>query len=262
MKTNIWIIAPFLAMCLMSVKSEREFGPKTKIPDDNLFKDPATFCEGCYALVHEMDKLLSKWAKEKGSMENHIDAALLAVCSTERLRSYVLSPPKMERLCKGIRAHYEEELAMAFLRSYGQKKQNVDKVFTDTCRKSIPACPSNIKPMSVVRQEQREKEADEKAAKEKNVNTEKKEKPKKDKKDKKNESKNKTKTNKKSKDELRALSVVLPQCAHSFLVFSIKSQQQLYPSLSLAIVTARLLGVYLDTGEGSSFVASLYHVAE
>lgn len=51
----------------------------------------------------EVEKLMTMWQKEKGSVEDHIDTALHAACSTDRLRAYVLSPPKMMRLCSGIR---------------------------------------------------------------------------------------------------------------------------------------------------------------
>nr|XP_053639753.1 uncharacterized protein LOC128693904 [Cherax quadricarinatus] len=110
---------------------------------------------------------MTKWKKEKGSLEEHIDAALLAVCSTDRLRAYVLSPPKMMRLCSGIRAHYEDEIGLVLLQQYsGKKKSNVDKVFQALCRKAIPACTRGIKPMSVARKEKMEKAAEEKKLKE------------------------------------------------------------------------------------------------
>ncbi|XP_071527118.1 uncharacterized protein [Panulirus ornatus] len=134
------------------VGGTKEMGPKPKLPDDTLFKDPAAFCEGCYALIHEANKLLTKWQKEKGSLEEHIDAALLATCSTDRLRSYVLSPPKMMRLCSGIRAHYEDDLGMAFLKHYSKKEiPSADKLFQDTCQRVIPACPRGVQPMTVAR---------------------------------------------------------------------------------------------------------------
>ncbi|ROT74845.1 hypothetical protein C7M84_006602 [Penaeus vannamei] len=138
--------------CVWMVEGEKAAGPKTKVPDDKLFSDQPAFCEGCYAVVHELDSLLTKWKKETGSLEDHIDAALLAICSTDRLRSYVLSPPKMTRLCSGIRVHYLDDLGMAFMKKYAQKRDmTADEIFEATCRKIIPACPNGMKPMSVAR---------------------------------------------------------------------------------------------------------------
>lgn len=31
---------------------KKTVGPKSQLPDDKLFQDPAAFCEGCYGLVH------------------------------------------------------------------------------------------------------------------------------------------------------------------------------------------------------------------
>lgn len=165
MKINLSWTVVALAVAFTAVESAQEMGPKTKLPDDKLFSDPSAFCEGCYGLVHEIHKLLSRWTSEKGSMEDHIDSAMVAVCNTDRLRAYVLSPPKMLRLCSGILAHYEEELGLALLMNYGKKNPKVDKVFDRVCRKAIPACPKNMKPMSVARKEQREKDEAERAAK-------------------------------------------------------------------------------------------------
>lgn len=149
-----------------------EMGPKTLLPDDALFKDQAAFCEGCYALVHEAEKLMTMWQKEKGSIEDHIDAAFLATCTTDRLRTYVLSPPKMVRLCSGIRAHYMDQLGMAVLRHYSKPTvPGVDQLFKDICVKAIPACPKGITPMSVAREESRKKAAAEKEEKEATTET-------------------------------------------------------------------------------------------
>lgn len=172
--TYLVVVFTLSAQAIESAKAKVEFGPKAQIPDDKLFQDQVAFCEGCYGFVQEIHKLLMKWSKEKGSVEDHIDAAMVAVCSTERLRSYVLSPPKMERLCAGIRAHYEDDIGLSLLTHYGKKKPDVEKVFSEVCKKTIPACPKNMKPMSVGRKEQREKEAEEKVAKEKEEKKEKK----------------------------------------------------------------------------------------
>ncbi|XP_068213498.1 uncharacterized protein [Palaemon carinicauda] len=175
----LWCLAVVLTIsvpAIESAKNKATFGPKTQLPDDKLFSDQVAFCEGCYGFVHEIHKLMTKWAKEKGSLEDHIDTAMVAVCSTERLRSYVLSPPKMERLCSGIRAHYEDDIGLALLTHYGKRKPDVEKVFSDVCRKAIPACPKNMKPMSVGRKEQWEKEEAERAAKEDKSTTEEEEK--------------------------------------------------------------------------------------
>lgn len=171
-----WLLTAALLGVQHTAKGAQNMGPKRELPDDTLFNDPAVFCEGCYGMVQELYKLMEMWGKEKGSLEDHIDAALLAVCSTDRLRAYVLSPPKMMRLCSGIRAHYEDDLGLALLTHYSAKKRaNVDKIFESVCRKAIPACPRNTKPMSVARQEKREKETNEPNKKDKKMKTETKE---------------------------------------------------------------------------------------
>ncbi|XP_042871938.1 uncharacterized protein LOC122253179 [Penaeus japonicus] len=188
------VIALAVVSCVWMVEGEKRTGPKTKLPEDKLFSDQAAFCEGCYAVVHELDSLLTKWQKEKGSLEDHIDAALLAICSTDRLRSYVLSPPKMARLCSGIRVHFLDDLGMAFMKKYSRKEDmTADEIFEVTCRKTIPACPKGMKPMSVARKEKREEAEADKKTKENKENNKKEDAQKKEK-------KNKNKTT--SKDEL------------------------------------------------------------
>ncbi|XP_050732942.1 uncharacterized protein LOC127006727 [Eriocheir sinensis] len=169
-KAVVWVrVAMVLLAGLIASCSALEMGPKKEIPDDALFQDRAAFCEGCYAMVHEVEKLMTLWQKEKGSVEDHIDTALHAACSTDRLRTYVLSPPKMMRLCSGIRAHYMDEIGLAILRHYTRKEtRSVDHLFQDICRKAIPACPKGLTPMTVTRQESRKKAEEEK---EKEANT-------------------------------------------------------------------------------------------
>ncbi|CAL4125701.1 unnamed protein product [Meganyctiphanes norvegica] len=157
----------YVILCLLLMVSGccngGKMGPKTQVPDDSLFKDQAAFCDGCYAIVQEMHKLLLKWNKKSGSMEDHIDTALVATCSTERLRSYVLSPPKMMKLCSGIRAHYEDEIAENFMKHFSKaKKPKVEKVFNDICRKEIPACKKGMEPMTAARKEKWAKDEEEK----------------------------------------------------------------------------------------------------
>ncbi|KAK3892719.1 hypothetical protein Pcinc_003510 [Petrolisthes cinctipes] len=165
-----WVVLTVLVVMTAAQKEEKPLGPKKQLPDDTLFNDPAAFCEGCYGMVHEAFKLLTLWKNEKGSLEEHIDATLLATCSTDRLRAYVLSPPKMMRLCSGIRAHYEEELGLSLMRYYSSRQQaGVDQLFEAVCKKAIPACPKGIQPMSVARKEKM-KAAEEKRAKEEQEN--------------------------------------------------------------------------------------------
>ncbi|XP_045109691.1 uncharacterized protein LOC123503756 [Portunus trituberculatus] len=161
-----WCVLVVVVLVVVT-SNATDIGPKTLLPDDVLFKDQAAFCEGCYAIVHEAEKLMTIWQKEKGSIEDHIDAAFLATCTTDRLRTYVLSPPKMVRLCSGIRAHYMDQLGMAVLKHYSKPTlPGVDQLFKDVCVKAIPACPKGITPMSVAREESRKKAAAEKAGKE------------------------------------------------------------------------------------------------
>lgn len=145
-------------LATVSSDGKVEYGPKNELPSGDLFKDPSAFCEGCYGFTTEVSKLLKKWISEDGSMEDHIDTAFVSACTTERLNSYVLSPPKMQKLCAGILAHYEEEVSLALLQLYTKhKRPSQEQTVRAVCEKAMPACRKNRKPLSVTRQEERDR---------------------------------------------------------------------------------------------------------
>ncbi|XP_018007758.1 uncharacterized protein LOC108665510 [Hyalella azteca] len=134
------------------------YGPKAEIPADKLFQDPAAFCEGCYGLVMEVSKLLDKWEAEEGSMKDHVDTACFTACNVHKLNSYVLSPPKMVKLCTGILGHYEEALTTSLLLAYTRyEKPSPEQLTKMVCREAVPACRTGVQPMSVTRKEDRMK---------------------------------------------------------------------------------------------------------
>ncbi|KAF2352920.1 hypothetical protein FHG87_016324, partial [Trinorchestia longiramus] len=133
-------------------KGEIIYGSKTEVPADALFQDAEAFCEGCYGLVMEVSQLLRKWSDEEGTMKDHVDAASYAACRRDKLRSYVLSPPKMVKLCTGILVFYYEPFTTALLLAYTQYEwPSQQHLLTAVCQKAVPACEPGALPMSISR---------------------------------------------------------------------------------------------------------------
>ena len=63
-------------------------GSNSEISD---LKDPVLFCDGCFAMVSELEKDMASNRGQK--LSKRIESSLEAVCSTDRLRAYKFSPP-------------------------------------------------------------------------------------------------------------------------------------------------------------------------
>jgi hypothetical protein len=68
----------------------------TDLPPE--LRDAGLFCEGCYAAAVEMRHILTSTAAASQKLKQRVSVALDSVCSTELLRRYVFSPPKMSKV--------------------------------------------------------------------------------------------------------------------------------------------------------------------
>merc|ERR1711997_909814 len=80
-------------------------GNPEELPKD--LRDPVLFCEGCYGTMYEIHALMTNTKHER--MDQRIANTLDQVCSTDLLRKYVFSPPKMSKVCKAMVKHFEKD---------------------------------------------------------------------------------------------------------------------------------------------------------
>ena len=66
------------------------------LPKD--LQDPVLFCEGCYGTMYEIDNIMIELKHLK--LVERVREAMDKVCSTDLLRKYVFSPPKMSKVSK------------------------------------------------------------------------------------------------------------------------------------------------------------------
>ena len=62
--------------------------------------DPVLFCDGCFAMVSEIEKSLS--VRSGQTLKARIEKSLASVCTTDKLRSYKFSPPTQVKTCTAI----------------------------------------------------------------------------------------------------------------------------------------------------------------
>ena len=67
---------------------------KSDLPQD--LKDPVLFCEGCYGTMYEIDNMMIELKHLK--LTERVRQTINTVCTTELLRKYVFSPPKMTKV--------------------------------------------------------------------------------------------------------------------------------------------------------------------
>jgi len=71
-------------------------------------KDSVLFCEGCYGTMYEIDNMMIELKHLK--LTERVRESIHTVCSTDLLRKYVFSPPKMTKVCKAITNHFRADL--------------------------------------------------------------------------------------------------------------------------------------------------------
>merc|ERR1719376_1690348 len=122
-------------------------------PSANL-RDPVLFCDGCYAVVSELqqDMVASKGEK----LEARIDQGLAGVCSTEKLRAYKFSPPTQVKTCLAILDKYQLMLRSVLKEGFrGGREATVDQMMEQFCQKGTKACKNREVPTL---QQKRERE--------------------------------------------------------------------------------------------------------
>merc|ERR1711892_1375435 len=72
--------------------------------DSSNLADPVLFCDGCFALVSEVEKDMSLSKGKK--LNNRIETSLSGVCSTDKPRAYKFSPPTQVKTCNAILGKY------------------------------------------------------------------------------------------------------------------------------------------------------------
>ena len=93
--------------------------------DSSNLDDPVLFCDGCFALVSEVEKDMSMNKGQK--LNTRIEKTLSGVCSTDRLRAYKFSPPTQVKTCNGILGKYTVMLSNILREEYrGGRSSNVE----------------------------------------------------------------------------------------------------------------------------------------
>merc|ERR1711872_1025703 len=131
--------------------------------DSSNLDDPVLFCDGCFALVSEVEKDMSMNKGQK--LNTRIEKALSGVCSTDRLRAYKFSPPTQVKTCNGILGKYRMMLTNILREEYrGGKTSSVETLTRLFCTEGTGACQGRQVPTLQQREEREEakKKAEEK----------------------------------------------------------------------------------------------------
>merc|ERR1711892_1599998 len=134
--------------------------------DSSNLADPVLFCDGCFALVSEVEKDMSLSKGQK--LNTRIENSLSDVCSTDRLRAYKFSPPTQVKTCNAILGKYRMVLSNILREEYRVGRSSSVETLTKLfCTEATGACEGREVPTL---QQERE-EAKDKAEAAKNKNT-------------------------------------------------------------------------------------------
>ena len=107
--------------------------------DSSNLDDPVLFCDGCFALVSEVEKDMSLNKGQK--LNTRIEKTLSGVCSTDRLRAYKFSPPTQVKTCNAILGKYTMVLSNILREEYrGGKTSTVDNLTRLFCTEVTFVC--------------------------------------------------------------------------------------------------------------------------
>ena len=107
--------------------------------DSSNLDDPVLFCDGCFALVSEVEKDMSVNTGQK--LNTRIEKTLSGVCSTDRLRAYKFSPPTQVKTCSAILARYKLVLSNILREEYrGGRTSTVETLTSKFCTQVTFAC--------------------------------------------------------------------------------------------------------------------------
>merc|ERR1712013_299862 len=158
------IIISFLSLAIISIVA-------VKAGDSSNLDDPVLFCDGCFALVSEVEKDMSMNKGEK--LNTRIEKTLSGVCTTDRLRAYKFSPPTQVKTCNAILGKYKVMLSNILREEYrGGRTSSVGTLTRLFCSEGTGACHGRMVPTLQQREERDEakKKAEEKKHKKDIVN--------------------------------------------------------------------------------------------
>lgn len=99
-----------------------------KLPSD---MSQGIFCEGCSAVMKELDKLLEK--KSSDPRELQVVEAMEDICQTKYFSKYDYSPPTTVKACRFLIEKYEEDIEQLLM-------DKVDNTEQEVCYKLTKAC--------------------------------------------------------------------------------------------------------------------------
>ncbi|CAH3137260.1 unnamed protein product [Pocillopora meandrina] len=99
-----------------------------KLPSD---MSQGIFCEGCSAVMKELDKLLEK--KSSDPRELQVVEAMEDICQTKYFSKYDYSPPTTVKACRFLIEKYEEDIEKLLM-------DKVDNTEQEVCYKLTKAC--------------------------------------------------------------------------------------------------------------------------
>ena len=91
--------------------------------------DPVLFCDGCFAMVSEIEKSLS--VRSGQTLKARIEKSLGSVCTTDKLRSYKFSPPTQVKTCTAILERWRPLLTSILREQYRGGRQPSLDLLTD-----------------------------------------------------------------------------------------------------------------------------------
>merc|ERR1712123_504914 len=128
--------------------------------DSSNLADPVLFCDGCFALVSEVEKDMSLSKGQK--LNTRIEKSLSGVCSTDKLRAYKFSPPTQVKTCNAILGKYRMGLSNILREEYrGGRTSSVETLTRLFCTEATGACEGREVP--TLQQKREREEAKDKA---------------------------------------------------------------------------------------------------
>lgn len=89
------------------------------------------FCEGCSAVMKELDKILAKRSSDPRELQ--VVEAMEDICQTKYFSKYDYSPPTTVKACRFLIEKYEEDIEQLLM-------DNVDNSEQEVCYKLTKAC--------------------------------------------------------------------------------------------------------------------------
>jgi len=118
-------------------------------------RDPVLFCDGCFAVVSELQKDMVASKGEK--LDARVNQGLDGICSTDKLRAYKFSPPTQVKTCEAILAKYRNMLRSVLKESFrGGREATVEQLTHAFCQQGTKACKDREVPTIQQKKEREE----------------------------------------------------------------------------------------------------------